>query len=320
MTLSKLGKLSGKESPEEISAAWDVHKKEQNETRVKIELKDRADCESRMKEIALGGMRARLAGAGTDQSGMDEDDLKQAVQKIDERERATRNEMERKRLAERFKEQADRLFKNSNCPKRHADAIKIIGDSENPRWHETRDLLIEQAGYANGFLVALLGNRGTGKTQLCAAVIKACTGRMMTCRYVKAIDLFRSFRGAYVPVAKGERGQDEQDIIEMWASFDLLVIDECHQRGETTAEQNTLINLLDRRYDARLCTILIANQDKEQFAASIGESVVSRIHQTGDAIICDWPSYRKPGNWKQNEGAEPRIASGYPKAPRTYHD
>lgn len=58
-------------------------------------------------------------------------------------------------------------------------------------------------------------------------------------------------------------------------AYDLLVIDECHQRGETAFEQNTLTNLLDRRYDARKCTILIANQSKAEFSESMGDSVVS---------------------------------------------
>jgi DNA replication protein DnaC len=127
---------------------------------------------------------------------------------------------------------------------------------------------------------------------------------------VKAADLFRDIRRAYVPVARGEAGVSEVGIVDTWASFDLLVIDEFHQRGETAAENNLLVNLLDRRYDQRLCTILIANQSVEEFSDAVGDSVVSRINETGEIVPFNWPSYRKPGNWKQTPGAPRREPSG----------
>jgi DNA replication protein DnaC len=226
-------------------------------------------------------------------------------------------EQERRRQDEARYERGEALFDASGCPDRHATNLYAIEEWQNPKWLELRDLFVQQAGYANGYLVALLGKRGVGKTQLAVSVVRKCAGELMTCQYVKAMDLFRDLRRAYAPVAKGERGEREDDIIDKWVGYDLLVIDECHQRGETDWEQNTLVNLLDRRYDSHNCTILIANQTRAEFAESMGSSIVSRIHETGEAFECDWGSYRKQGNWRKSGDDAPRIPSGTLR-PRTY--
>ena len=215
----------------------------------------------------------------------------------------------RRHNAERELAEAARLrkeaFDRSGCPLRAKIDLAIPRPS-NPKWDAIRDLLVAQAGSHCGFLVALLGQSGTGKTQLAVSVIRECCGHGgATARYVKAIDLFRDLRRAYSAPAKGESADAEDEIVRTWTGYDLLVIDECHQRGRTDWEANSLINLLDRRYDEMNATILIANQDKEGFANEMGPSVVSRMHETGEAIVCDWPSFRKIGQWKQNRNGQP---------------
>jgi hypothetical protein len=75
--------------------------------------------------------------------------------------------------------------------------------------------------------------------------------------------------------------------------------------------------LLDRRYDNLNSTVLIANQDKAAFAASVGDSIVSRIHETGESIECNWPSFRRPGMYRENPGGRrvPRGEIGHPRDP-----
>jgi DNA replication protein DnaC len=137
---------------------------------------------------------------------------------------------------------------------------------------------------------------------------EACQG-LMTARYIRALDLFAHLRRAYTPRARGEAGQSDADLVDPFFKYDLLVIDECHQRGESIFEQNTLPNLLDHRYSDNRCTILIANLSKEEFAKSVGDSVVSRIHERGEALLCDWPSFRKPGSWRTPRPVR-RVPSG----------
>ena len=204
---------------------------------------------------------------------------------------------ERNRIALESRLAAETAFRESECPRRHVRDLGTV--DANPKWLEVRDLLVAQALRQRGFLVALLGPSGTGKTQLAVSVIHRVCEHYVTARYVKALELFRDFRSAYTAVGKWDAGISEESIAEKWIAYGLLVIDEAHLRAGTEFEQRTIVNMLDRRYDEMRATILIANQGKQEFAEQVGPSVISRIHQTGEAIICDWPSYRKPGSWRQ---------------------
>jgi DNA replication protein DnaC len=315
---------SSKTSPSDPVQAGIDAQRAREKLRADAEEARRRGEERRRSEWLNDPLRAgaRLAGVKTD--GLSNDEIKAKLaelQELQNAQRARQQAEEAQRAPYREREERDRreqfaadLFKKSACPERHEINLDLV-DAQNTEWLKVRDLLCTKAGYANGFLDVLLGLRGVGKTQLCVSVIDACCKRLMTCRYVKALDLFRDFRRAYAQVARGDNSEREDEIVAKWAAYDLLVIDETHERGETRWEQNTLVNLLDLRYDARRCTILIANLTKEDFEKVMGDSIKDRIRETGQAITCDWPSYRKPGKWKQ-EGADVRIGSGWERMRR----
>ena len=73
----------------------------------------------------------------------------------------------------------------------------------------------------------------------------------------------------------------------------LLVIDELAVRGETPYEDRVLTHILDSRYDAKRDTILISNQEPQNFTAIIGDSIRDRMHETGGIIECTWDSFRR---------------------------
>lgn len=146
-----------------------------------------------------------------------------------------RDERQRLRIEEQNAERREHrkgvLYKQAIVPPRHVHNIDHLELEKNPRWVAVRDDIAAQAEYANGFLVALLGMRGTGKTQLAVSVIRRLCDRLLTCRYVKAMDLFRSLRGTYTPTLKGEKAESEEDVIERWVKWDFLVMDECFPAG-----------------------------------------------------------------------------------------
>lgn len=212
------------------------------------------------------------------------------------------------------REQGEKLFVAAKCPRLQISRLDEINEQKSPKWAEVRDLLVTRMQYADGFLVALLGISGPGKTQIGVSVIQSACQALMTARYIRALDLFTHIRRAYTPRPRGEAGLSDADLIEPFFKYDLLVIDECHQRSESDFEQNMLSNLLDHRYGDMRCTIMIANQSKEEFARSVGSSITSRIHECGEAIMCDWPSFRRPGSWR-NPRPTLRVPSGAERRP-----
>lgn len=184
--------------------------------------------------------------------------------------------------ARRLKARQDALWSASGVPRRHSD-FEIPKDGA---WRDSFDTLKGKIG--SGFLYVVMGNRGTGKTQLGTALIDAACEGLKTCLYVKALDVFIALREAY-----RKDGDAESQVIKRFIAPDLLIIDAMEERGETAFEDRLLNHIIDKRYDNLDDTLLITNQTPEAFTASAGPSIVSRIHETGDKIVCDWTSFRQ---------------------------
>lgn len=204
----------------------------------------------------------------------------QAAARDAELDREREEEAERVRLTE-----GKRLWEASCVPARHAG---FVLPTEGP-WRAAYDRLKVKVG--TGFLYVVMGNRGTGKTQLGTAMIgRTCYKHNRKALYVKAIDIFIALREAY-----RKDGDAESKVINRFVYPDLLVIDAMEERGETAFEDRLLNHIIDKRYDNCDDTLLITNQTPEAFATSAGPSIVSRIHETGDKVVCDWESFRKKG-------------------------
>jgi len=257
---------------------------QRREAQVKTVLKRQTDEASAARQDRSERIREHVRAAGLDPTGLSDAELDRYAHEQSTRQADLEARLWRSR----------KCFGASGCPLLQTENIDAV--DSNPRWHEIHDLLARRAG--EGYLVALLGSSGTGKTQMAVNVIKLACDAGIACRYVTAMDLFREVRQA--ATAGREKAASELEVINAWAEVGLIAIDDLHQRSGTDFEQNTLINLLDRRYAAKRSTILIANQTKEAFAAAVGDSIVSRIYETGEAFWCDWPSYRKPGAWRES--------------------
>jgi len=156
----------------------------------------------------------------------------------------------------------------------------------------------------SGGFVALVGNRGTGKTQIAAEITRAgmfppvsrkkwggdfCT--VISERksiYRRAIDIFLDLRDA----SKNHTKRSEKQVLAELTDCGLLVIDEYQERGESEWENRILRNLIDKRYAEHRATIIIANLSRKQLFEGLGESVIDRARENGKSIECNWESFR----------------------------
>jgi DNA replication protein DnaC len=176
------------------------------------------------------------------------------------------------------------LFRSACVPRLHAEKLAAVSDVVGP-WREKLDYLKAKLG--SGFLIGLLGVRGTGKTQLAVQLLAECCRSGQRCHYIKALDLFRDIRACF-----RDDGPNERETVRRFSGYKLLVVDEAHERSHNDFERRTLTNILDHRYDARVDTLLVSNETLEAFTSAIGPSVVSRINEVGEVIECTWPSFR----------------------------
>ncbi len=180
---------------------------------------------------------------------------------------------------------ADRLWRDSGVPERHKGKAGARHDAAGA-WGETyRELRDALPG---GPLLVLLGKRGTGKTQLAVDLLADICDGGKAVRYLKTMDLFREIRACFRP-----DGPDEVRTVDKLCRYAGLVLDEAHERSDSDWENRTLTNIIDRRYDAMRTTILVSNLTKEAFAQAAGASIVSRIHESGQVVVCDWGSFRE---------------------------
>ena len=137
-----------------------------------------------------------------------------------------------------------------------------------------------------GGIIALIGNRGTGKTRIAAEAVRNFSPDKAT--YTTAMGLFLRIRASF-----GKKGgETEEQIVKEMSQCALLVIDEVQERGNTAWEDRLLTHILDKRYGAMTPTIIIANLDANGLTECLGASIVSRINETGGIVTITGKSHR----------------------------
>jgi DNA replication protein DnaC len=134
--------------------------------------------------------------------------------------------------------------------------------------------------------LAIIGNRGTGKTQLAAEIIKDIAPDTAT--YMTAAELFMRIRATF----DKRTTETEIDIARELSRTPLLVIDELQERGESAWENRLLTEIMDKRYANERPTILISNLTAGELTASLGDSIADRMRQGGGIIEITGASHR----------------------------
>lgn len=139
-----------------------------------------------------------------------------------------------------------------------------------------------------GAILGFLGKRGTGKTVMSAALANISIEKKRTVLYTTAHRMFMRFKDSY----RRDSAISETDVYNEFRKPSLLVIDEIGKRQESDWENRTLIDLGDARYGDERDTILISNQEKKEFDAAIGDSMLSRMDECGGVMLFNWDSFR----------------------------
>lgn len=193
---------------------------------------------------------------------------------------------EREREKTRKRDRIAELRTNWNAPRKQLQTV-VSTEGRYARWWKCFNHLKEKLG--TGFLVALYGGRGPGKTQMGVELMRFTTESLKSARYGTATELFL---GASQYPRDGELS--DKDVVEQLSKVRLLVIDEVDKRAESGREARLFYEVIDRRYrDGAVDTLLISNYNKEGLQSSLGDSIISRMNETGGMIECNWESFRQ---------------------------
>jgi DNA replication protein DnaC len=107
----------------------------------------------------------------------------------------------------------------------------------------------------DGWLI-LLGAYGCGKTHLAAAIANYCLERGYPCLFVVVPDLLDHLRATYSPGSSVSYDQRFEAIL----TAPLLILDDLGTQQATPWAQEKLYQLFNRRYNARLPTVITSNR------------------------------------------------------------
>lgn len=184
-------------------------------------------------------------------------------------------------------ESVEKLRLDWNAPKRCVEFHNSAQFSYVGRWGE----MLRQLGptLGKGFLTALIGPQGPGKTQLAYEMMRTSTENLRSARYILAAELFLELREP----AQARNGVSEKMILEKYRRPSFLVIDEMGKRGQSQWENTTLCTLLDQRHRDMSDTLLISNDSEKEFQATLDASIKRRMSATGSIKVASWTAFGK---------------------------
>lgn len=185
-------------------------------------------------------------------------------------------------------------LKKSGLPPRFWFMADKWKPAQEETYREVQSLL-----KGNGAIIALVGERGVGKTTIAGQLIleRAIDETLQPWEriapYRKLSELIATFKPIYADFgARNMESVMSRHNRMCGPETPLLVIDELHDCEDQRIKSRFLTDTLDKRYANLVDTIVISNQTPEEFIETSGDSVISRIKEHGRIIHCTWESWR----------------------------
>lgn len=144
-----------------------------------------------------------------------------------------------------------------------------------------------QAGVTAPNLI-LIGKPGTGKSHLCCGIVLELykTHRV---KRVDLPDLIREIRATW----HRDSQYSEEYVLDWYGALDLLIIEEVGTGVGSDDERARIFQVINRRYEAMLPTVVVSNLDMAALKLEIGDRVIDRLRE-GDRslVVFDWASAR----------------------------
>ena len=134
-----------------------------------------------------------------------------------------------------------------------------------------------------------VGKPGTGKTHLAIGIALSIMQQQRSPVFVTVQRLIRRVKDSW-----HTKAETESEVVDAFASPDLLILDEVGVQFGSEFEKQLLFDVLNERYEKLKPSILLSNIPREQLADYLGERVTDRLRENGGKMIgFDWDSYRR---------------------------
>lgn len=146
---------------------------------------------------------------------------------------------------------------------------------------------------AAGTSMVMVGSCGTGKNHLAVGLAKKIIrDHLASVLITDVMRITRMVKSTW----RNDALRSEADVLDHYASLDLLIIDEVGVQFGSPSELAILQEVINSRYESMLPTILISNLTLKQLQDSVSERIVDRVTEGGNnQLVFNWESYRGNG-------------------------
>lgn len=145
----------------------------------------------------------------------------------------------------------------------------------------------------DGSSLIFKGKPGTGKSLLSLIIYQELAKKDFKVRYEPSLEFIQNLIDI-----KFKSHTNYLNYLQSMDQIDLLIIDEVSESISkdglpTEIEKQVLFQIINRRYESNLCTIVITNRDQNDLVSRLGLPVVDRLSEKGISLAFDWNSYRQ---------------------------
>lgn len=168
------------------------------------------------------------------------------------------------------------------------DAYRAVHDKQQLAMAACRKLVDAMQTGKQAPNLIMIGKPGTGKSHLCCGIVLELY-KTHQVRRVDLPDLIREIRATW----HKDSEHSEESVLDWYGSLALLIIEEVGTGAGSDDERARIFQVVNRRYEAMLPTVVVSNLDLETLKTEIGERVIDRLRE-GDRslVVFDWASQR----------------------------
>lgn len=141
-----------------------------------------------------------------------------------------------------------------------------------------------------GRWLVIYGERGSGKSHLCAAVDNHLTQAGIPCLFITALDLLAALRQA-IELQSNTEQESFTGRMNVFKTATVLILDDLGAEQPSPWSESVLFEILDYRYRNRLATMIATNVPPDEFDPRIA----SRMQDTALCTVIEnaAPDYRR---------------------------
>lgn len=192
----------------------------------------------------------------------------------------------------------EKLIAAAHLPRRYVncqfDNFKKRNLTQGRAYQLSFDIAMQYPQVERGLL--FMGSVGVGKTHLAVSVLKLLIEKGVTCLFYESGALLKEIQNSYNPVSQ----TSEFRVLEPIFDAEVLVLDELGASKPTDWVRDTMMHIINTRYNDKKLTIFTTNyhdtrrrETEETLEDRIGARLRSRIYEMCQTVLIEGEDYRK---------------------------